>query len=83
MALRTVVVVAVPTGPTGTYERVNIYAGFTGPTGPTGASAFETCLQATGNTGVHGQFQRVYPSGGPTAGVRNIIISGYVGATGT
>ncbi len=72
--MRTVVVLAGPTGPTGTYERVNIFAAFTGATGQ-----FEQCQQVAGASGPRGIISRVYPSGGPTAGVRNIIIAGYTG----
>lgn len=78
MTQRTVVVTSA-TGPTGGWEKVNIYANFTGRTG-----AFEQCLQATGaNKGPTGLLQRVSPIAGPTAGIRNIIIRGYVGPTGS
>lgn len=78
MTQRTLVVAAAPTGPTGTWKRVNIYNAFTGATGQ-----YEQCLQATGaSKGPTGLLKRVYPSGGPTAGVKNIIIRGYVGPTG-
>lgn len=79
MALKTVVVLAGPTGPTGTIKGANILRAFTGATGQ-----FAQWLQATGPTGSNGALERVYnigPTGLP-AQHKTVIISGYSGPTG-
>lgn len=78
MALKTVVVLAGPTGPTGTIKGVNILAAFTGPTGQ-----FAQWQQATGATGPH-ILKRVYNIGptGIAGQHKTVIISGYSGPTG-
>lgn len=62
-------------GPTGTFEKVNI---FTAPTGPVGL--YETCVEiAPGDEGPTGTFQTVcaLTVDGPTAGFKTIIVDGY------
>lgn len=78
--LKTVVVLGGPTGPTGTVAGVKIFANITGASGQ-----FAQRLQATGATGVHGQLKRVYNLVGVDVKGehRTIIISGFVGATGS
>jgi hypothetical protein len=77
---KTVVVLAGPTGPTGTFKGANILTHFTGVTGE---HAF--WLQATGATGPHGLLERVYNIGptGLTGAHKTVFILGYVGPTGS
>lgn len=78
--LKTVVVLAGPTGPTGTFKGVNIFANVTGASGQ-----FAKWLQATGATGgVHSELERVYNIGpsGIKGEHKTVIINGYVGPTG-
>ena len=79
--LKTVVVLSGPTGPTGTIKGVHILSAFTGASG-----GHANWLQATGPTGVHGQLERVYnvtDGAGRTGAHKTVIISGFVGATGS
>lgn len=71
-----VVVLAGPTGPTGTFQGVNILSAFTGVTGE-----LPTWVQATGATGPNGTFKSVYNIGptGLTGGHKNVIINGFSG----
>lgn len=79
---KTVVVVAAPTGPTGTYEGVHIILNRTGPTGGTGH--LPEWIQATGATGPHGGLQRVYNIPVGISGThKTVTIQGFVGATGS
>ena len=78
---KTVVVLAGPTGPTGTIQGVNILRTFTGKTGQ-----FAQWKQATGPTGPHGLLKRVYnvtDGAGRTGAHKTVIIQGFVGATGS
>lgn len=76
---KTVVVLPGPTGPTGTIKGVNILGAFTGATGQ-----LPQWQQATGPTGANGTLERVYNSGtGATGKFKTVIISGYVGPTGS
>lgn len=78
---KTVVVLAGPTGPTGTVEGVIIHSAFTGLTGQ-----FPQWLQSTGPTGgIHGEVKRVYPIAqtGPNGVHKHVIIRGYAGPTGS
>lgn len=75
---KTVVVLAGPTGPTGTIKGVNIIKNVTGPSG-----TIPQWLQATGPTGANGTLERVYNSGtGATGKFKTVTILGYVGPTG-
>lgn len=77
---KTVVVLAGPTGPTGTMKGVVILSAFTGFTGE-----LAQWLQATGPTGgVHGEIERVYSiaNTGPKGVHKTVIIKGFVGPTG-
>jgi hypothetical protein len=78
--LKTVVVLAGPTGPTGTYQGVNIFANLTGASGQ-----YPKWLQATGPTGARGMLERVYNIGatGIKGEHKTVIIQGFVGATGS
>lgn len=78
MALKTVVVLAAPTGPTGTIKGVNILRAFTGATGQ-----FAQWQQATGPTGGQGVLERVYNIGptGISGQHKTVIITGFSGAT--
>lgn len=78
--LKTVVVLAGPTGPTGTIKGVNIITNITGASGE-----FAHWLQATGPTAPHGVIERVYNIGptGVQGEHKTVIIQGFVGATGS
>lgn len=69
-----VIVLGGPTGPTGTFEGVNILGTFTGRTGQ-----FPQWAQATGNTGPHGTFKSVYNIGptGVKGEIKTVIIPGF------
>lgn len=68
--MKSVIVIAGPTGPTGTFQGVRILSAFTGPTG-----AFAQWSQLAGFTGPTGTFKTVYPTTDPKA--KTVIIAGY------
>lgn len=74
-----VIVLGGPTGPTGTFEGVNILGTFTGRTGQ-----FPQWAQATGNTGPHGTFKSVYNIGptGVKGEIKTVIIPGFTSGGG-
>lgn len=74
-----VIVLGGPTGPTGTFEGVNILGTFTGRTGQ-----FPQWAQATGNTGPHGTFKSVYNIGptGVKGEIKTVIIPGFTASGG-
>lgn len=76
---KTVVVLAGPTGPTGTIKGVNILANFTGASG-----RLAQWLQATGASGPNGLLEKVYNIGptGITGEHKSVIITGFSGSTG-
>jgi len=80
--LKTVIVLAGPTGPTGTMKGVNIWTGMSGLSG-----GHATWLQYTGGKGPSGILERVYPLAADGAGFtgahKTVFISGYVGPTGS
>lgn len=75
MAVKTVIVLPGPTGPTGTIKGVNILSAFTGSTGQ-----FAQWLQATGSPGPNGLIDKVYNIGptGLTGQHKTVIIAGLV-----
>lgn len=77
MSFENVVVLAGPTGPTGLYRSVNIYANVTGASGQYGH-----CTQLAGPTGPTGTFEQVINVGATfRAGLKTIIIAGFTGNT--
>lgn len=84
--MKSVRVLAGPTGPTGTFQGVRIFPNITGPTGQYPQWAQLNEQQAgTGPTGANGPFEHVYPIGAtayaqaPTGTFKTVIISGYTG----
>lgn len=77
MSNQRVIVLAGPTGPTGLYKRVNVYANITGASGQ-----YQQCTQLAGPTGPTGTFKRVVSTGATfRAGVKTIIIVGFTGGS--
>lgn len=82
---KTVIVLGGFTGPTGTFECVNIIPNFTGPTG-----TFPIWNQATGPTGPNGTFKQVWDVAGAPTGtvlpkgtIKTVIIPGYSAGGGS
>lgn len=77
--MKTVRVIAGPTGPTGTMKGVRIFSNITGPTG-----LFAQWAQG-GQGGPTGTFESVYPVGATayaaarTGTYKTVIIAGYTG----